>query len=1053
MKRALLILLACWAASWTQAQVVYEDFEGGISDLPWVGINGTYNGVVANPDPSGINTSGFVGSFTTDPNTDFPFVIADLPMPANMGQNGVLKLKIWSPVAPSKCLLKFEGSGQPVEQFRDITVANQWVEYTFDLTAGAANPTGLTKVLIGFHTFLPGIQETFYWDDLVAVENVQCYETFESGNALPWTAFDGTFNGPVANPAPNSVNSSAMCGEYTKSNMHAYSLLLAESPTPFDLSVFNQFKLQVYATAPTQVLLKLEGPSGAIEKTKNIGLVNAWQEYTFDFSDAAGMTDLYKVIIFFDPGVEQSGDTYYFDNLCAVPQGACAGVEPDPDIIDDFECNRNATYVNGWDSLTVVDNPAPSAVNNSPKVGRYGDPVGEPWAALLIDYQNPLDLSVKNQIQAKIWSPKQTQILFKLEGGISPPKEVWVDVTETNTWVEYNVDFSSEAAANHKKIVIFFNAGQDGQPGDVYYIDDLRFAEPSITVLEDFENGAFLPWEPLDQQTVLHGTFEVVDNPAPGGVNTSAKVGKYTKGTSAFSTVAAVAPGVIDISQKPQFNVDIWAPAGATSVIMQLESVSQGNKEVERDILNTEVWETVSFDFSAYQDITDWVAMKLIFNPGVAEQGAMYFFDNVTQSQSTIDPCEGVVAVANIIDDFECQRNYDYGAGADLLSVVNNPLLTPVNSSTKVGKYEDQPNEPWAALCIEFPEGIDLTAYNQFQLQVLAEAAVPILYKLEGGSSPPFEVWQDITTPGTWEKVSIDFSSQAGMDHKRVCIFFNGGNDHAGAVETYYIDNLRWSRESYTGCIDDHETPLTTIANFRYFANGHLEAEGKQFLIVDNPNPSGINTSAKVGEFVKASDAASFAGMYADLDAPIDFKGNKTAKAKVLMDHIGNFAIKLEGSQANPPAAAIELPVANTKVGEWEELTYDFSAVPDDARYARLTIFFDLLIDPTGVDVTSYFDDIVIGDGMCISTGIFNPVVESMHISPNPVRDVLRIENPGQVAYVEVYNLVGRRVASVWIGTDTLSEIDLSKLPAGLYTLGGFTRDGRLVANAKLIKI
>lgn len=35
-----------------QAQVTYEDFEGG-PDLAWNGLNGTYNGAVANPDPTG----------------------------------------------------------------------------------------------------------------------------------------------------------------------------------------------------------------------------------------------------------------------------------------------------------------------------------------------------------------------------------------------------------------------------------------------------------------------------------------------------------------------------------------------------------------------------------------------------------------------------------------------------------------------------------------------------------------------------------------------------------------------------------------------------------------------------------------------------------------------------------------------------------------------------------------------------------------------------------------------------------------------------------------
>lgn len=183
----------------------------------------------------------------------------------------------------------------------------------------------------------------------------------------------------------------------------------------------------------------------------------------------------------------------------------------------------------------------------------------------------------------------------------------------------------------------------------------------------------------------------------------------------------------------------------------------------------------------------------------------------------------------------------------------------------------------------------------------------------------------------------------------------------AGA--TYFIDDLKWVRAGYNGCIDDHETAATSIDKFTYFANGHLEAEGYTFEIVNNPNPTGVNLPTKVGKFVKASDGAPFAGMYADLGAPIDFKGVKTIKAKVHMDHMGNFAVKLEGSAIGAPA--IELPVANTKTNQWEELTYDFSSVPDNAEYQRLTLFFDLTIDATGQDVTSYFDDLVVGTGAC----------------------------------------------------------------------------------------
>ena len=1053
MKRYLLTLftLAVFAL-FSYGQTVYEDFEGGAAAISWEGLNGTFNGVIANPDASGINTSGFVGSYTNNPDFDFCFALGTLAAPADLSEYNVFKVKVWSPIAPIQMLLKFEGGGNAVEQYRDINVANQWVELTFDLSGGAAY-TGLNKVLVSFNPFVLGSTETFYFDDIRTVEGVECYETFEGGNALPWDAVNGEFVGPVANPAPNIVNSSAECGRYVKAGDTGYSLLLAESTTPFDLSVFNQYKVQVYATAPTQVLLKLEGPGTDFEVTKNIAVTDAWQEYTFDLSAAAEATDLNKMILFFDPGVETSQDTYYFDNICAMPKGACANVEPNPDMIDDFECNRNATYLNGWDSLSVIDNPDPGVVNPSAKVGQYIDPLGEPYGALVIDYQNPIDLSVKNQLKVKIWSPKICQILFKLEGGASNAFEMGMDVPVANEWVEYEVDFSSQALASHKKIVFFFNAGQDGQPGDIYYIDDIQLVEQQDITIEDFENGAFLPWAPLDDNTVQHGTFQVVANPAPGGVNDSPNVGKYTKGTSPFSTVAAVAPGFIDISTRPQFNLDVWAPVGATSVTMQLESVSQGNKEVNREFQSPGSWETVSFDFSDYQGITDWVALKLIFNPGTAEAGAMFFFDNLIQGFSTVDPCEGVAAITNIIDDFECQRNNDYGAGAGQLEVVNNPDVTTANSSTKVGLYRDPAGAPWEALCALFPDGIDLSVYNQLSIQVNAPAAVPVLLKLEGGTSPVSEVFIDITTPGEWETLTADFSSQVGMDFTRACFFFNAGVEPP-TEDIYYIDNLQFAHAPYTDCLMSFDDPAFTSTEWRYFPND----DSGDFELVDNPAPDGVNPSAKVGKAVeKASGAQPWQGMYTDLFAPIRFSDNKLVKMMVWSPQVATITMKLENpANPNAPASSGDNTVPNTVANQWEQLTWDFSAspnpIPDDGEYRRITLIWDINNLPAN-DVVYYFDNIQLDGPGCMLTGLFEtPQVEPLSIMPNPVTDLLTVDNLGQVSRLEIYNLYGQRMASIWVGNDGAAYLNVSQLPKGMYLLAGYSRDGVLRANARFMK-
>jgi hypothetical protein len=879
-----------------------------------------------------------------------------------------------------------------------------------------------------------------------------CYTNFEGGAGdLAWAGIDGTLTAPIANPTPNSINSSANCAKYIKSGSLAYSLLLADKGTPFDLSTLNQFKLKILASAPTQVLLKLEGPGQAVEKFANIAVVDQWQEYTFDLSSAAALTGLTKAIIFFDAGVETSADTYYFDDFCAVSLGACAGVTPNPTILDDMECNRNATYGFGWEHFEVIANPDASGANTSAKVAKYTDPSGpgSEWTPLVIDYQNPVDLSVNNQFSVQVWSPKVCKLLLKLEGGLQI-KEIFVDITEVNKWVTYTGDFSASNGQGNNKWVLFFNAGVNAEPGDVYYFDNIKLVP--IPPIEDFQGSANnLTWLPLNGNATLHGAFSgPTANSTPGGVNTSTQVGCYSKGSSPNSTLQAISATPFNLTVNSQLNIDVLSPSSGTTVVMQLNSISDGSKEATATITTPGVWETLNFDFSAFSGITDFYELRLIFDGGTAAAGQSWCVDNLSQSKVTVNPCIGIAPIINIVDDFECQRNYNVVLGQDQLTVLNNPDITAVNSSLKVGKYQDPANEPWTPLVYQQPSGsFDLSVYNHVQVLIWGPAAVPILFKLEGGTSPAVEVFKDLTTVNGWQKFDIDFSANAGGDYKKLAIFFNAGNSNP--VTTYYIDNVKFARGAYNGCIDDHQTPATTINTFKYFANGHLEAEGYQFEIIDNPNPSGINTSSKVGKFVKASDGADFAGMYGDLDAPIDFQGNKTMKAKVHMDHIGNFTIKLEGSLTGAPA--IELPVVNTLTNQWEELNFNFSAVPDNAEYQRITLFFDLPIPATGTDVASYFDDISVGSNVCTTVGIFNPTsLEAMVISPNPVSDELKIENINNVVNLDIFNAFGQKVASISTSNDTSVSIDVNRFSAGLYTIVGRNRAGILVGNGKFVK-
>lgn len=1053
MKRLLLstLSLLLWSVM-TMGQVVYEDFEGGASDLNWVAADGIYNGLVANPDQSGVNTSAACGSYTKSGAHAYSLFIADLGTPMDLSVNNQFKIQVYSTVA-SQVLLKLEGTGPAIEATKPITEVNEWVEYTFDFSA-AAGYTGLTKMIIFFDPGNGTSADTYLFDNIRATGPGILYEDFEGGVAdMPWNGADGMYNGVVANENPNTINSSEFCGSYTKSNAHAYSLLIADLGAPMDLSVNNQFKLQIFATAPTQVLLKLEGTGGGIEVTKNIAVTNAWQEYTFDFSAAAANTGLSKVIIFFDPGVETSGDTYLYDNLTAVSKGACAGATVDADLIDDFECNRNATYWLGWDFLSVVNNPNVSAVNSSAKVGQFEDPSG-PWYPLVIDYQNAIDLSTKNYISLKLWAPRTGNMLVKLEGGVSPAVEVFVPVTEIEQWVEYGVDFSAYAATNHKRISLFFNAGDDTDPGDTYYIDDIkRTVAPAPGPLEDFEdgaiNGADLFWQPLNDDNILHGTYGgVVANPASNAVNDSPNAGRYTKGSTPFSTLSGFLPAPIDLSVNSQINLDVLAPAGAASVRLQLVSATQGNKEVTRDLPATGEWVELNFDFDAFSAINDFQQVNILFDPGVAGAGTVYYYDNLQQGISTVDPCEGVEPVANLLDDFECQRNVGYTAGAAQLAVVNNPALEQANSSLKVGEYTD-PQDEWSALVLDFGQTIDLSLYNQFNISIRSAAIVPLLFKLEGGTSPAVEIFSEVDATNAWVKYSVDFSEYAGQDHTRLAIFFNAGQT-AGAGDKYYIDNLSWSRAPYTACIMTFESPEFSTTNWKYFANGSLE--NTVFEIVDNPNPTGANTSDNVGIFVEAADGAEFAGMFADLEAPIAFTDltNKTVSMKVLSNNTGVMTMKLEGSQNGSPSSG-DNNVDYTTPGSWQNLSWNFANVADDGQYKRLTLILNFGVIP-GETTFHYFDDISVGGAVCTTVGTQEPTVERLSIAPNPTTGDLIIRNAGDLRHFVVYDLLGKAVMRLQTTGQDDVNLGLNDLSAGMYLVTAYNSEGQLVANSKVVK-
>lgn len=880
-------------------------------------------------------------------------------------------------------------------------------------------------------------------------------ENFEDGASLPWNAANGSFE-VVANVEGQDtlmINPSDSVGQYTKEEGAAYSLLIAELDNPLDLSTDNQFRIMVNAPVATAFILKLEGDGEAIEKTKNIAVANQWVEYTFNFSEASDMTTLNKIILFFDPGVAESSDTYLFDNLVAEPAGVCDGVAEDPTILDDFECQRNVQYgLPGLTDIEAVDNPDPSGINTSLRVGQYTDREGA-FHALVIPFNQDLPLDQRSVVKIKVWAPVTGRLLVKLEGGDSGAIEKDVQVETTMEWVEYSIDFSDQAGASHRQLVFFFNAGEADADGDIYYIDDIQLVEKEVVsnIIEDFEDGPALTWTSLGDEAIF-GTFDgAIDNPDPTEPNTSATVGSYTKGTSALGGLEGILPGDFDISIAPQLNIQVWAPADANSLTMQLSSPAQGLKEVTREFDTNQEWIDLNFDFSEFADITDFESVRLLFDTDLESQDTWYF-DNLAQGESTGDACEGVEVMPYVIDDFDCQRNATIVNGGDQLQVITNPDASGINDNAAdmVGEYTD-PNDEFSALVYEF-DNLDLSVYNQLSLKVWSPEAVPLGFKLQGGTTASEDILTDVTTTGEWVEYVLDFSDYVGTDNNQLAIFFNFGVA-AGEELVYYVDDIEWTRPVITGCIVNFEEDAFTIPEWQYFANGDLDGDVVN-VVVENPDKSGINTSDFVGEFLEMPGGENFAGMFTT-NSDFEFtlpNDDKTVSMKVWMDNPGRVALKLERSNNDAPNTG-DVFAEYTEEGAWQELTWDYSGiVPDGGVYTLLSLIMDFDETPDSEKVY-YFDDIAIADSDCAMTTSRDRVeLERLRVSPNPAYRTLVIQNAEGLERFVIYNLLGQPVQTIRTTGQYGMEVDLADFGRGIYILNGYDRNGTLRATTKFVK-
>ncbi len=793
--------------------------------------------------------------------------------------------------------------------------------------------------------------------------------------------FEGAVTTVIDNPDASGANTTTKVAQFLKNQgaqFFAGSILTLDQP--IDFSQLKKIKIKVWSPKSGIIVkLKLENatdPNVSTELDVRNTVANQWEELIFDFGTLTNGKQLSKLIYFFDFENGGDGATYFFDEI----EQTNASPEPIALPLTFESTTLTFDWVGFGDAnfgpipAAVVNNPNPSGINTSSKVLEINKTGGaQVWAGASLNLTNPIDFGLGTTVKVKVWSPRAgTPILLKIEDSNSPLDgngnptvfvEVVVNATVANAWQEISFDLTSSSAfstANSYDRVILFPDFGNGGNGELFFFDDIAQVganTPSISLPLDFESSALtFDWTGFGSASFGPIPAAVVNNPNPSGINTSSKVVEIEKlgGAQVWAGASLNLSGPINFASGTTAKVKVWSPRVGTPILFKIEdsnSPKDGNGnptvfvEVQATSTVANAWQELSFDltsFGAFSTANSYDRVILFPDFGNGGNGEMFYFDDISLSGQSGGG--GGSNPPSLIEDFQGVAPVFTSFGnIPTSTVVNNPNQSGINISSLVGELvKAQGSEIWAGSFIE-NKVIDVASLPYIRVKVLSpKSGIVIKVKIENiDGSVTHEVDVTNTKANVWEELSYNFSGAPTANYVRFVIFFDFGKNGDGTI--YHFDDISLASTAAgtsggggtgggSGTGGSGTPPRNPIdfepggfgANWTWtvFENG----SNPPVEIVANPDASGINTSATVLKATALQVGQPWVGFEskhgADIGSFTFDQTNKIVRIMVWKSVISDVGLKFAESNGE---AQPEVKVANTKINQWEELTFDLS--------------------------------------------------------------------------------------------------------------------------------
>jgi hypothetical protein len=640
--------------------------------------------------------------------------------------------------------------------------------------------------------------------------------------------------------------------------------------------------------------------------------------------------------------------------------------------------------------LEIITNPDQSGINTSAMVAKFTAlQIGQPWAGVESahgdDDLGPFVLDATNSIvKIMVWKPVISDVGIKLvaASGWAQP-EIKVANTMVNQWEELTFDFSAypnppASEGQYDQIVIFPDFDLSGRTQDnVIYFDNITFNEAGTT---PGEPNVAAPTPPLrDPDDVIsifsHAYVNVPEtdfNPYWGQSTIVSFVeiqGNETMKYANFNYQGTQFAGSLNVTEMEFLHIDMWT-ADATSV--NIFCISPGPVETPFALpITPGEWVSYDIPLSAFAGVNMAELIQFKFDGGDGSQ--TIYLDNIYFYVDGILPIEPTVAAPTppVRDPDDVVSIFSH-AYANVPGTDFNPDW---GQSTIVSFVEIQGNETMKYANFNYQGTQFAGSLNVTEMEFLhidmwtADATSVNIFCISPG--PVETAFALPITPGLWVSHDIPLSVFSNVNMAELIQFkFDGGN----GSQSIWLDNLYFYKP-----IETPKNPIDfevggygadwTWTVFENNTNPPLE-------IIPNPDQTGINISVTVAKFTALQSGNPWAGCESshgdnDLGPFMLDATNAIIKIMVWKPVISDVGIKL----AAPTGwAQPEIKVANTLVNQWEELTFDFTGVPNppasEGMYDQIIVFPDFDMAGRTQDNVIYFDNITFnsflpGDSNC----------------------------------------------------------------------------------------